>query len=291
MSPRPMARALAGLVLLLALTPGCASMPEGTGGSGSGGDVIDPGVPSPTDSKAVRAEVAQVASHVWGVAESVRDVQSRLVFTFWAEPGALTLTGYRSEDRGGRRGKPANADSTRSQVEAALSMAMQAPARELTLTLRRGESSWEVEHSTFIQSFRPVGARTRPSGHGILSAAPTFSAVSKGMQGLLAGVHVPADGSVYVDLDVGMRNGRVVSWNVVNRRVLREGRGGTPRPVSTRVSHEVANVILLYAQGVGNRTLHLGLRLSQARNEPADGWVEETRVEHAMDGSENVARQ
>ncbi|MFP2906519.1 hypothetical protein ACLESD_15925 [Pyxidicoccus sp. 3LFB2] len=107
MSLRPIRRlsltwARSGAVLLLALTVGCANTPLGTGGSGLGGQ--DPEVPAASDPKALRVEAAQVAEHVWAVASDVRDVGSRLVFTFWSERGALTLTGYQPLSAAGAGG-------------------------------------------------------------------------------------------------------------------------------------------------------------------------------------------
>ncbi|MCP3137211.1 hypothetical protein [Pyxidicoccus xibeiensis] len=281
MSPRLMTRALVGTMMLLALFSGCKNTPPGPGtGSGAGHRAIDTSLPPATNAKAMQEEVSRVSSQVWAVAAGVRDVDSRLVFTFWAEPGALTLTGYRSDDRGGKRGRQPSEDSTRRRVIEKLASAMLTPGCELTLTLRRAESTWEVESSTFIQSHRPLGVRTLPVRQGLLGSGQTSATMAAGVRELLSSVQVPAEGSAYVDLEVVMRQGRAVSWNVSNRRALREGRGGTPRPVAPRLSQEAADVILLYAQGAGQRTVHLGLRLSHQKNEQtADGWVEETRVE------------
>ncbi len=276
----PLSRALPGAVLLLALTVGCASTPQGTGGSGSGG--MDTGLPAPTDTKAARAEADQVATHVWALAGDVRDVGSRLVFTFWSERGALTLTGYQAVQRGGRRGKLADADSTRRAVASALLSTMQDQTGELELTLRRGESAWEVEPNASFHTVRPAEARTAPGRNGSLLVGQT-AAVAVGVQQLLKAVEVPEDGTVWADLNVRLRNGGVVDWKLENWRPIRAGRGGKPRPVSPQAAAEVANLILLYAPGVGSRTIHLGLRLSHRDTEKvASGWVEETRVDRPL---------
>jgi hypothetical protein len=294
MSLRPirrlsMTRALPGAVLLLTLTLGCANTPMGTGGSGQEG--MDPGQPAATDPKAASVEAGQVAEHVWAVASGVHDVGSRLVFTFWSERGALTMTGYEAVQRGGRRGKPVNANSTQRAVVLALATAMQGNTGELQLTLRRGDTSWEVEPNASFHTVRPTEARTAPGRQGVFVLGQSTT-VSAGLQQLLKSVEVPADGTVWVDLNVRLRNGRVVDWKLEQWRPIRAGRGGKPRPVSAQVASEAANVVVLYAPGMGSRTVHLGLRLSHRDNEQAaSGWVEETRVERPLstDGDRGLA--
>ncbi|MBZ4419152.1 hypothetical protein K8638_22005 [Myxococcus sp. RHST-1-4] len=276
-----MARALPGAVLLLALVTGCASTPPGTGGSGAGD--LDPERPPHIDTQAGREEAARVAARVWALASSVRDMDSQLRFTFWSEQGALTLVGFVAENRGGRQGKPAtDAAGTQSKVTAALVAAMKHPAREVSLTLRRSESSWQVDSSDFIQSFRPTGARTLPLRQGALSPRQTSDDIAAGIRELLGAVQVPTDGTVGVDLEARVRNGRMVGLELTRSHVIRSGRGHTLRQVSPHVATEVANLLLLYAPCTRERSIHLGLRLSHRGNATAaSGGVEETRVDLA----------
>jgi hypothetical protein len=270
MALRPIRRlslscALSGAVLLLALIPGCASTPSGTGGAE---------LPAP----AAHAEADQVSAQVWSVASGVRDVGSRLVFTFWSERGVLTLTGYQALERGGRRGKPADALRTRHAVTSALASSMPGTTGELALTLRRTETGWEVEPQASFHAVRPTEARTKPGFLLPLAA----SGMPAEVQRLLKAVEVPADGTVWADVSVRLHNGRVDGWSL-QWRPIRAGRGGKPRAVSPQVATEVTNVVLLYAPGRGSRTLHLGLRLSHRDNAlAASGWVEETRVGRSL---------
>jgi hypothetical protein len=269
-------------MLLLALVTGCASTPPGTGGSGSGDGAPEP---SPSiDLKAAREEAAQVAARVWAVASNVHDTDSQLRFTFWSEQGALTLLGFVAENRGGRQGKPAtDADGTQRAVMKALLAAMQQSAREVSLTLRRGESSWQVESSDFIQSFRPLGARTQPLRPGALTQWQNAADLTAAVRGLLGTVQVPSDGTLAVDLTARVRNGRMVGLELTRTDVLRSGRGGKARPVAPPVAAEVAHLILLYAPCTGARSIHLGLRLShQGTATVATGGVEATRVDSAL---------
>ncbi|MFP2906520.1 hypothetical protein ACLESD_15930 [Pyxidicoccus sp. 3LFB2] len=162
----------------------------------------------------------------------------------------------------------------------ALATAMQGSTGELQLTLRRGEASWEVEPNASFHTVRPTGARTSAGRQGVFVLGQSTT-VAAGLQQLLRSVEVPADGTVWVDLNVRLHNGRVVDWKLEQWRPIRAGRGGKPRPVAPQVAREAADVVVLYAPGMGSRTVHLGLRLSHRDNEPAaSGWVEETRVDH-----------
>ncbi len=277
----PMARALSVSVLLLTLAVGCASTPPGTGGSGR--DTTDPDRPHPMDTQAGREEAARVAMRVGALASDVREVGSRLRFTFWSEQGALTLTGFTAENRGGRLGKATNPDRTQREVATALMATLKHPAREVALTLRRSESHWVVESNSFVQSFRPTGARTLPGRQGAFSPRRSPDDVAAGVRELLRSVQVPADGTLGVDLTARVRNGRVVGLELTRSHVILSGRGGKPRAVAPHVASEVAHLILLYAPCTGERSVRLGLRLSHRGSEQlASGGVEETQVSHPL---------
>lgn len=276
------ARFLSCAVLLLALTSGCASTPPGTGGSGTGD--MDLGRPPLLDTKAGREEAAQVAARVWAVASGVRDVDAELKFTFWSEQGAFTLLGYVAEKRGGRQGKPAtDSEGTQRRVTDALVAAMKNPGREVSLTLRRNESGWRVDSTDFVQSFRPTGARTLPGRQGALSPGQNADDVASAVRELLKSVQVPAEGTVSVDFNARVRNGRMVGVELARAHVILSGRGGKARAVSPDVATEVARLILLYAPCTGQRVVHLGTRLSHRGDASvASGGVEETRVDQAL---------
>ncbi|NMO13997.1 hypothetical protein HPC49_00180 [Pyxidicoccus fallax] len=294
MSLRPirclsMARDLAGAVLLAVLVSGCAGTPKRGGGPGGH---VDPERPSFIDIKAGSEEAANVAARVWAVASGVRDVDSRLEFTFWSEQGALTLTNFVAENRGGKQGKPTpNAEALQREVTRALVAAMKHPAREVYLRLHRGESSWRVESSDVVQTFRPTGARTLPLRQGALPPRQTSNDIAAAVRAVLSGVKVPAEGTVAVDLTAHVRNGRMVGLRLTDDRVLRSGYVDKPRPVAPQVSTEVANLILLYAPCTRTRSIHLGLRLTHRGNAMvATGGVEETRVDlTSLPGDEDLA--
>jgi hypothetical protein len=273
---------LIACTVLLALTPGCANTPPGTGGSGKG--EVDLVRPPLLDTKAGQEEAAQVAARVWNVAANVRDADAVLRFTFWSEQGALTLLSYVAENRGGRQEKPAtDADDTKRKVSSALVAAMKHPGREVSLTLRRTGSSWRVDATDYVQTFRPVGARTLPGRQGALSPDQSADDLIASVREQLKSVTVPSDGTVSVDFNVRVRRGRMVGMDVAPAHDIRAGRGDKRRAVSPSVATEVAHLILLYAPCTGQRAIHLGLRLShQGKAEVAVGGVEETRVAQAL---------
>ncbi|MCP3103064.1 hypothetical protein LZ198_29710 [Myxococcus sp. K15C18031901] len=264
------ARALSALCLL-ALAPRCATTSPGTGGSGfdAGDTALD---------AARRQEADDVAAQVAALASDVRDAGARLDFTFWAEQGALTLTGYQSSERGGRPGRAADTHVLRRAVAQALLSATRARSGEVALTLRRKSTTWVVEPTPAFHAARPTGARGTP-GRARFSPGPT-AAIAERLHRLLAPVRVPDGGTVWADVTVHLRDGQVTGEALEGWRVLPSSPDGKPRPVSPRVAVEAAHLVDLYAPARGPRSLHLGLRVTHPRGEPAaSGWVEESRVD------------
>ncbi|NVJ20261.1 hypothetical protein HUW62_03380 [Myxococcus sp. AM011] len=228
--------------------------------------------------EARRQEARQVARQVAVLAGSVRDVDSRLELTFWAERGALTLVGYQSLERGGRAGRTVDHDDLQRTIARALMSTTHHSGGEVVLRMRREPASWALEPGASFSSERPLQARQVAGRRE--DATPEPSALATDLRRLLEPVRVPADGTVWANVSVHLRDGRVVGWELEDWRVVRAGRGNkTPRPVSRRVVEEATSVVRLYAPGTGSRSLHLGLRLIHEGNAPsAEGWVEETRM-------------
>lgn len=274
-------RARAFLVaVLIAFLVGCANTPQGTGGSGWDSGDPAPGPSAKELAAASRAEASQVAAEVWAVASGVRGKGSKLEFTFWSEQGALTLTRYTMKEPGGARARPADENDTRNAVTEALLAAVQQRTGEVVLRLWRRESSWEVSHDFSAYGAAPPEAR-KAAGHRGAFSVGQAPAMAAGVQQWLKPVEVPASGTVWVDLAVRLRDGHVVGWDLENWRIIKTGRGDKPRPVSSNVATEVANVLRLYTPGSGARTVRLGLRLSHDDNaSTAGGWVETGGVSH-----------
>ncbi|NTX08829.1 hypothetical protein [Myxococcus sp. CA040A] len=269
-------------VVILATSLACAS--GGTGGSGRAG------TDEPFEhEEARRQEAREVARQVAALAGGVRDVGSRLELTFWSERGALTLVGYQSVQRGGRPGRGIDSDDLRRTVARALMSTTSHSAGEVVLRLRRDASSWALEPSASFSTERPPEALHLAGRREASTPESTWMAAS--VQRLLMPVRVPVDGTVWADVSVHVRDGRVVGWELEGWRVVRAGRGNATRSVSRRVVEEAAAVLRLYSPGTGSRTLHLGLRLIHEGNAPsAEGWVEETRVGRPLRPGGGVSR-
>ncbi|MFY2560430.1 hypothetical protein ACN469_22655 [Corallococcus terminator] len=278
-------RVCARTVALMLLTTGLACTHRGTGGSGR------PGGSEPFEhEEARRQEARQVARQVAALAGGVRDVGSRLEFTFWAERGALTLVGYQSLKRGGRAGRAVDREDLQRTVARALMSTTHHSAGEVVLRLRREASSWALEPGASFSTERPAQARQVAGQRE--DATPEPAALATSLRRLLEPVRVPVDGTVWANVSVHLRDGRVVGWELEDWRVVRTGRGdSTPRPVSRRVVEEATAVLLLYTPGTGSRSLHLGLRLIHEGSAPsAEGWVEETRMLSLTRPSGGVSR-
>ncbi|MBU8897295.1 hypothetical protein KRR26_16895 [Corallococcus sp. M34] len=257
------------LAVLVAGLCGCASAPR------------DPGLMAMDEEawdEARDAEVALATSQVWGVAEGVHEVGTRLVFTFWSERGALTLTGYQALRRDTRAGAPTSPGDTRDAVARALTELGRRPPGEVYLTLRREDSRWQVEQAQSHTASRPLEGRPMPLRHKGIAPDVQARAMEK-LQQALAPVAVPHGGAAWVSVDVKMEDGRLVSWRLRDWRATRGAASGA-EPVAPRVLAEATHVLLLHAQALGPRVVHLELRLStHAGASFAGGWVEQTRVD------------
>ncbi|MBJ6760839.1 hypothetical protein JGU66_08695 [Myxococcaceae bacterium JPH2] len=270
--PFPQARRAVLLALLGAGLSGCPSTHRGSGLMAMDEEAWE---------EARDAEVALATSQVWGVAEGVREVGTRLVFTFWSERGALTLTGYQAMRRDANEGTPVDAEDTQGDVARALTELSQHPTGEVYLILRREASRWRVEKEQSTTAARPPEVRPLPLRHKGISQAVLTRAMEQ-LQKALAPVAVPRGGAAWVGVDVTMEDGRLVSWKLRDWRATRGGQGNT-EPVSPRVLTEATHLLLLYAQALGPRVVHLELHLSTHEGgASAGGWVEQSRVDSAL---------
>jgi len=225
------------------------------------------------------AEVERALAWMVGVASGVREVGTRLVFTFWTHEGALTPLGYREETGGGSTGRVVEAQVLERVVRPLFHEPLGRSTGEVVLTLRREEARWAVDFDATRQGARPAEAKTLAVGtRGTPSV--TFLAVHEATRKGLRAVQVHEGGTARVVVAVGLEDGRLTGWELVETRHTREGIGGAARALSPEVTGNAVQVLLPFSEGLGPRTVRLVLRVEHRAGEAqARGRVESARVE------------
>jgi hypothetical protein len=224
------------------------------------------------------AEAALTLARIRAVASGVRAVGSRLAFTFWAEHGALTLTGYTASGRNGPLGQEVIPESLQHTLKTIITRFAQEHTGEVVVILVRGESGWNAEYKSSQQAPRPAEAKTLPVRR---EGLPTdvVEAATEGINRLLSSVTVSAGGEALVDVAVHLEDGRVEDWSPLLFEVTRGNPGSIVRQPGPYVMNEATAVLLPFTQGIGERTVHMRLRLALSHGaQRTSGWVEEARV-------------
>jgi hypothetical protein len=226
-----------------------------------------------------RAETERALAWMVGLASGVREVGTRLAFTFWVNEGALTPLGYREETGSGSTGRVVEAHVLERVLRPLFSEPLGRRTGEVVLTLRREEGRWAVDYEATRQGARPAEAKTLAvATRGTPSA--TFLAVHEAMRKGLRAVQVPEGGGAKVEVAVGLEDGRLTGWELVEARHTGQGTGGAARALSPEVGGQAVQVVLPFTEGLGQRTVRLVLRVEHRAGEAqARGRVEWARVE------------
>ncbi len=147
------------LLTLIALLAGCATSSTGTFGRYTG--PLPPDVDEEVLEGGAVAEAHLALSRIWSVVGGVREVGSRLSFTFWSERGALTLTSYSASGRGGPLGHSVDEDAVQEDLAHVLTRFAQRHTGMVQLTLERHVMGWTVSYSLSAKP-RPSEAKTLP---------------------------------------------------------------------------------------------------------------------------------
>ncbi|HYI01231.1 hypothetical protein, partial [Hyalangium sp.] len=265
------------LLMAVALANGCATV--GTGGSGRPAEVpLD--VDEDVLEQGAKAEATRAVAQVWAVARSVRAVGARLSFSFWAERGALTLTGYAATGHDGSVGHAVDDEALRHTLSTVLKSFAQRHTGAVEVILERLEMGWRVGYSRLPGS-RPLEAKTLPVRSDVLPLDPEES-VTEGLAKLLKALHVPEGAEAHVEVAAHLEDGRLEEWEIERFELVRQTTAGARWEPTARAVDEAASVVLPFTEGIGERTLRLSLRLVSPRGSPwMSGQVEVARVVHA----------
>ncbi|WP_309896074.1 hypothetical protein [Archangium sp.] len=237
--------------------------------------------------EARKAETERALAWMVGVASGVREVGTRLVFTFWVHEGALTPLDYQEEGGGGSTGRGVEAHVLERELRPFFREPLGRSTGEVVLRLRREEGRWAVAYDATRQGTRPAEARTLAVGtRGTPSG--TFLSVHEAMRKGLRAVQVWEGGAARVEMTVELEDGRLTGWELVEARHTREGTGGGPRALSSEVAGNAVQVVLPFTEGLGPRTVRLVLRVehrageAEARGRVEEAWVERPSLEWAL---------
>ncbi|HZH78740.1 MAG TPA: hypothetical protein VEY88_22110 [Archangium sp.] len=226
-----------------------------------------------------KAERERALAWMVGLASGVREVGTRLAFTFWTHEGALTPLGYQEDAGGGSTGRVVEAHVLERVLRPCFTAPLGRGTGEVMLRLRREEVRWAVDFDATRQGTRPAEAKTLAVGiRGTPSA--TFLAMHEAMRKGLRAVQVPEKGAARVEVTVGLEDGRLTGWELVEALHTRRGPGGDARAVSPEVTGQAVQVLLPFTEGLGPRSVRLVLRVEHRVGEAqARGRVESARVE------------
>ncbi|WP_309892322.1 hypothetical protein [Archangium sp.] len=237
--------------------------------------------------EARKAETERALAWMVGVASGVREVGTRLVFTFWVHEGALTPLDYQEARGGGSTGRGVEAHSLARELGPLFREPLGRSTGEVVLTLRREEGRWAVDYDATRQGTRPAEAKTLAVGtRGTPSA--TYLAVHEAMRKGLRAVRVWEGGAARVEMTVELEDGRLTGWELVEARHTRQGTGGSPRALSSEVTGNAVQVVLPFTEGLGPRMVRLVLRVehrageAEARGRVEEAWVERPSLEWAL---------
>ncbi len=265
-----------GLLTVLLLAAGCAT--TGTSQLLSDQGSLPPGIDEEVLEGGAIAEATLALSRVWSVAGPIHQVGSRLTFSFWSERGALTLTGFTASGRGGPSGEAIDDETFQQEVAHVLTRFAQRHLGQVHLTLERQQARWNLSYSTSAAA-RPPEAKTLPVRRAGLHASEVLP-LAQAVRQLMGAVQVPSGTQAHLAVDIFFEDGRTEGGQLRLFEVTRPGSHGPPRPIASVVMEESIAVLLPFTQALGERTVHLELRLAAHHDSSyAHGWVEQAAVE------------
>lgn len=267
------------LMAAMVLTVGCGT--TGTVRHGGSGRDLPPDMDEEVLQESTEAEATYAVARLWTVASGVQEVGAHLSFTFWSERGALTLTGYSARNRSGPSGQSVDAVATQRELDTLLRRFAQQHTGTVEVTLERRESRWNVGYAQ-REGPQPPEAKTLPvrrAGVPVETVVP----ITHGMSGLLDAVEVPTGGEAHVELAVHLEDGRIEQRELRRLEITRRGTSEGTRKPSPAVAAEVIAVLIPMTQGIGERTVHLRMRLQHSQGaQQVSGWVEDARLERPV---------
>jgi hypothetical protein len=277
----------AAVLLLLAVAPlpactgvrsasslsvdGLALPDLGDSAAGSIRHLQDPPLPAldeETLERSRRAELERALGEMWAVASTADAPGARWEFRYWSENGALTPLSFQLLEAGEGRAAPIDRRAFLPRLSRNLPTLLGQRARQVTLSLERGESGWETDLGTSGQAEPPPQARTLPSSRTGASGASHQQALSvaRSMQRLM---QVPRGGSTRLEAQIAMEDDRVAGWQPTVRDALGSGREA---PATEAEVTLVTNALRPFLNALGERTVALRLEGIHPEGESRPRW-------------------
>ncbi|HLK99314.1 MAG TPA: hypothetical protein VK539_01975, partial [Myxococcaceae bacterium] len=98
--------------------------------------------------QAERTEAERMLRTLWAVAGTTNALGAQWEFRFWSQDGALTLLSFRRTQEGEGAAAPLSRESFLRRLSRELPTLVGSQPREVTLLLKRGETSWSADLDT-----------------------------------------------------------------------------------------------------------------------------------------------
>jgi hypothetical protein len=266
----PVRRGLAWALAALMLLNACATVPEGTGGSGR--PVLERPQPGSEEwedlEEARRAEVESALAGMWGVAGGVSEVGAVLECNFWAEGGALTLLWLRRREWGGEAGGPVDKAAFARELRENLLTYVEGHTGSVKLTLRREEGRWRADYETEEWGASPTEAKTWPVRRVGVRAEVLTGLVAAGND-VASRLWVPAGARVRWKVEIALEDDWVRGLETVPPS---SWRGGVSVKAGPELAGTLVNVLLPFSQGLGPRKVKVEVEGASAAGARVSDW-------------------
>ncbi len=224
---------------------------------------------------AQEAEVQRALGEIWALASTVDAHGAQWEFRYWYEQGALTPLSFRHVERGHGRVAPADKRAFQQRLARALPTLLGTNAKEVTLSLEREETGWDVDLDSLPRDETPPSVRTLPSPNLGISGA-TYQQVQSLAHRLQHLMRVPQGGSTRLEVQITLDDSRVSGWRLSRQDI--SGRGPDALASDMEVSL-VVHVLGPFLHALGERTVTLMLVGNHAHGDTRAHWrVVEARM-------------
>ncbi len=241
---------------------------------GSGSDFaadLDPAPPTrdaETDERARGAETERALAQLWAVLDASNAPGTTWRFRYWAQDGALTLLSFQRVEEGEGRGAPVDRDTFVRGFARNLPTLLGSQAREVVLTLERGETRWSLSLDSESKDRAPAEARTLPLLRPGVTP-DTYQQVMATARAMAQVMEVPAGGRATLVAEVMLEDERVTGWELKRLEVSGDGRR---QPATEQAVSAALNALLPFTSGLGARTVRLEWEGTHRRDEQRPRW-------------------
>jgi len=218
--------------------------------------------------QAERTEAERMLRTLWAVAGTTNALGAQWEFRFWSQDGALTLLSFRRTQEGEGAAAPLSRESFLRRLSRELPTLVGSQPREVTLLLKRGETSWSADLDTSSRATPPAQARTLPSSR-VGTSEQTHRQVLDAARQLARLMTVPRGGSAQLDAEVSLDDSRLTRWEP---GALKSSGNGPALAAPEQAVTALVTALLPFTLGLGERTVRISLRGEHRPGEARPRW-------------------